>query len=57
MLIYLIVLELCPGQSSKCKNEKRAITLTISKTELLFFSTALFNNDIYLPTKLYVDIS
>jgi hypothetical protein len=57
MPIYHIFLELCQGQSSKCKNEKRAITLTISKTELLFFSTALFHNDIYLPTKLYVDIS
>jgi hypothetical protein len=57
MLISLIVLELCPGQSSKCKNEQRAITPKLDKTELWFFCTALPVNEIYLPTKIHVNIS
>jgi hypothetical protein len=57
MLICLIVLELCPGQSSKCKNKQKAIILKLGKVELLFFCTAHLLNEIYLPTKFYVDIS
>jgi RsiW-degrading membrane proteinase PrsW (M82 family) len=48
MLISLIVLELCPWQSSKCKNEQRAIWKLV-KTELCFYCTALLS-EIYLPT-------
>jgi hypothetical protein len=36
MLIPLIVLQLCPGQSSKCKNKQRAIIQNLGKTELRF---------------------
>jgi hypothetical protein len=32
LFISLIFLEFCPGQSSKCKNEQRAITPKLSKT-------------------------
>jgi hypothetical protein len=38
MLISLIVLELCPCQSSKSKNEQRAITPTLGKIKLWFFA-------------------
>jgi hypothetical protein len=57
MLISLIVLELCPVQSSKCKNEQRAITPKFGKTALWFFCTALLLNEICLPTKVNVDTS
>jgi hypothetical protein len=56
MLISLIVLELCPEQSSKCKNEQRAITPKLGKTEICFFGNALLFNEIFLPTKFRVDI-
>jgi hypothetical protein len=39
MLIPLIVLELCPGQSTKCKNKQRAIIQRLGKAELLFLCT------------------
>jgi hypothetical protein len=51
MLISLIVLELCPGLSSKGTNEQMSITPKLRKTELWFFSTALPPNEIYLLTK------
>jgi hypothetical protein len=57
LLISLIDLEKCPGQSSKCKNEQRAITPKLGKTELWFFSAAFLLNEIYLPTQFHVDIS
>jgi hypothetical protein len=34
MLKPLLVLELCPGQGSKCKNKQRAITPKLGKAEL-----------------------
>jgi hypothetical protein len=55
MLITLIVLEICPGQSSKCKNKQRAIIQKLGKTELRFLYTAHLLNEIYLPTKFYVE--
>jgi hypothetical protein len=57
MLISLIILELCPGQSSKFQNEQRKITPKLGKTELWFFNNALLRNEISLPTKFHVDIS
>jgi hypothetical protein len=54
LLIPLVVLLLCPGQSSKCKNEQRAITPKLGKVELWFFCTALLLNEIYQPTKFLV---
>jgi hypothetical protein len=58
MLIYLIVLELCPGQSSKGENEQRAITPKLGKkSELWFFYNSHLLNEIYLPTKFHVDTS
>ena len=56
-LISLLVPELCPGQSSKCKNEQRAITPKLGNAELQFFCIALIFNEIYLPTKCLVDIT
>jgi hypothetical protein len=41
MLISLIVLELCPGQSSECKHVERAIISKIGMAEVWFFYTAL----------------
>jgi len=44
-----------PGQSSKCKNEQKAITpKELGKAQLC---TALLLNEIYLPTKFLVDTS
>jgi hypothetical protein len=57
MLIPLILLELCPGQSSKCKNKQRGIIQKIGKAELRFLCTAHLLNEIYLPTKFHVDTS
>jgi hypothetical protein len=57
MLIYFIVLELCPGQSSKSKNEQRAITPKLENAELLFLCTEHLTYEIYLPKKFHVDIS
>jgi hypothetical protein len=57
MLISVIVLELYPGQSSKYKNEQRAITPKLGKTELWFLCTVHLLNEMYLPTKLHVGIS
>jgi hypothetical protein len=37
MLISLIVLEQCPGQNSKCKNEQREVTPKLGMPELWFF--------------------
>jgi hypothetical protein len=54
MLIPLIVLELCPRQSSKCKNEQRAIIKKLGKAGLLFLCTAHLLDEIYLPTKFHV---
>jgi hypothetical protein len=54
MLISFVLLELCPGQSLKCKNEQ---TPKLGNTELWFFYNILLLNEIYLPTKFYVDIS
>jgi hypothetical protein len=51
MLISLVVLELFPGQDFL----KGVIIRKLGKTELCFFCTALFLND--LPTKFDVDIS
>jgi hypothetical protein len=42
MLISLIYLELCHGQSSKCKNDQRAITPKFGKVKLWFLWTAHF---------------
>jgi hypothetical protein len=55
MLISLILLELCPGQSSKCKNKQRVIIQKIGMAELRFLCTAHLLNEIYLPTKFHVD--
>jgi hypothetical protein len=57
ILISLIVSELCPGQSSKGKNEQRAITQKLGKAELGFLNTAHLPNNIYLPTKFHDDTS
>jgi hypothetical protein len=38
------------SQSSKCKNEQRAITLKLGITELRCFCSALLFNEISLPT-------
>jgi hypothetical protein len=54
MLISFIVLELCPGQSSKSTNKQRAIIQAIGKAELRFLCTAHLLNEIYLPTKFHV---
>jgi hypothetical protein len=56
MLISLN-LKLCPGQSSNCKIEQKAITPKLGQTELRFFSTALLFNELYPSTKFHVDIS
>jgi len=55
LLISLVVSELCPGQSSKCKNEQKAIIPELGKADLWFLCTALPLNDIYLPTTFLVD--
>jgi hypothetical protein len=57
MLIPLIVLELCSGQSSKSENKQRGIIKKLGKAELRFLCTAHLHNEIYLPTKIHVDIS
>jgi hypothetical protein len=57
MLITLIFLELCPGQSSKYTNKQRAIIQTLGNAELRFLCSANLLNKIYLPTRFYVDIS
>jgi hypothetical protein len=57
VLISLIILELCPGQFSKFKNEQKAITPTLCKAELRFVCTTHLHIEIYLPTKFHVDIS
>jgi hypothetical protein len=57
MLMSLIVLELCPGQCLQCKNEQKAITPKVCKTELWFFYTAPLHNEIYLPTRFHADTS
>jgi hypothetical protein len=56
MLVSLKVLKLCRGQSSKCKNERGAVTPKIGQ-ELWFLYTAHLPNEIYLPTKFHVDTS
>jgi hypothetical protein len=48
MLISLIVLELCPEESSKYKNEQRGITSKLGKVELWFLCTAHLLDEIYL---------
>jgi hypothetical protein len=45
------------SQSSKCKNEQRAITPKLDKAELRFFGIALLCYEINLPTKFHVDTS
>jgi hypothetical protein len=57
ILIALSVLELCPGQSSKCTNKHRAIIQKLGKAELRFLCTTHLLNEIYLPTKFHVDTS
>jgi hypothetical protein len=52
MSITLIVLELCPRQSSKCKNKQRAKIQKLGKEDLC---TAYLFNKIYLPTKFHVN--
>jgi hypothetical protein len=52
ILIPLIVLESCPGQSSKCKNKQSPFIQKLGKAELRFLCTAHLLNEIYLPTKL-----
>jgi hypothetical protein len=41
----------------KCKNEQRAITPKLEQAVFRFFSIAVLSNEIYLPSKFYVDIS
>jgi hypothetical protein len=57
LLIPLMVSELCPRQSSKCKNEHGAITTKFGNAEFKFLYTAHVPIEIYLPTKFHVDIS
>jgi hypothetical protein len=57
MLIPLIVLELCAGQSSKCKNKQRAMIQKLGQAELRFLRTAHLLNEIYPSTKFHVDTS
>jgi hypothetical protein len=57
MLIALMVSELCPGQSSKCKNEQRTITTKFGMAEFKFLCTAHLPIEVSLPTKFDVDIS
>jgi hypothetical protein len=52
-----ILSELCPGQYSKFKYEQMAINPKSRQGRVMFFSTALLPNEIYLPTKFHVDIS
>jgi hypothetical protein len=56
MLISLIVIELCPGQSSKCSNAQRAITPKLGII-VMVFCIAFLPNELCLPTKFHVDIS
>jgi len=57
LLVPLAVSELISGQSSKCKNIQRAITLQYDNVEVRFLSNALLLNEMYIPTKFLVDIS
>jgi hypothetical protein len=57
MLIPFIILELCPGQSSKCTNKQKVTIQVLGKAELWFVCTAHPLNIIYLPTKFHVDSS
>ena len=54
---YLLQFQLCSGQSSKYKNEKRAKTPKLGKAELQFLSTALLLNEINIALKFLVEIS
>jgi hypothetical protein len=57
MLLPHIVLESCPGQSSKCKNKQRAIIQKLGKAELQFLCTAyLLNGSIYLQSFMLIPI-
>ena len=60
LVIYwlaLVVLDLCSGQCSKCKNEQRAISPKLGNAEWCFLCTVLLHNEIYLPSKSIVDTS
>jgi hypothetical protein len=46
--VSLLVSELCTKQSSKCKNEQRAITPKLGEAELWFFCNALLFNEFML---------
>ena len=60
LLIPLVVSDLCPRQSAKCKKEQRAITPKIGKAELQFFCTALLLNKrdtyIYIQSFLFIPL-
>jgi len=57
LLVPLVVSEFISGQSSKCKNIQRAITLQYDNVEVRFLSNALLLNEMYIPTKFLVVIS
>jgi len=57
LLIPVAVSELCPGQISNSKSERRAITLKLCKAEFLFLCTTLKLIEIYLPTRFLVNTS
>jgi hypothetical protein len=50
------VSELCPGQSSKYKNEQRAITLKLVKADAWLIWTAHLANKIYLQSVLFISL-
>ena len=51
--IVSIVLEICSGQNSSMKINKRAITQKLSKREFWFLCTALCLDEIYPPMKIH----
>jgi len=55
LFIRVVVLELCFGHTSKCKNEQREITSKLGKAELWLFFTALSHNEIYIPSTSLAD--
>jgi hypothetical protein len=57
MRISLIILELCPGQSSKSKNKRKTVTPKLGKEELRLLPSAHLPSEIYQPTQFHIDIS
>jgi hypothetical protein len=57
MLVSLIVLELCPGQSSKCKNKQRAIIKNKARQSYGFYAVHTYSiRSIYLQSFMLIPI-